>query len=294
MTNEIELYQKISDPISAIQKMGQWFASSGMFGADSESKGAVLAMACLTERRSPLDIIRTYHIVDGKLSKKAMAALAEFRNAGGKHRWSATGEDGVKATGEFTFEGQTLTVSFSMEDAKKQGLVKPNSAWLKTPGNMLRARVSSNAIGMLCPEIFAGGDVEEESPDPKQIILAPSVASSVAAAPKPESGHVVDAEVVPESEKAQAASPASKPISTASKTAAPSNSELPTDLVDKIEAIIPSELAASAVAFMAAKGMIRPGDTHLNLPVERANAIIANPTGFLNRVKEFAAKPATV
>lgn len=167
---EIQLYTKLNDPISAIEKLGLMFAKSGMFGCERTEQGQVLAMICLAEMKSPTAIVRDYHIIDGKLSKKSLAALADFRVAGGKHKWIKTGDEAAKdedkeAIGEFEFQGNKLTVKFSMSDAKKAMLVRPKSAWDKQPANMLRARVVSNAVAMLAPEIYAG-DAGENEPQP--------------------------------------------------------------------------------------------------------------------------------
>lgn len=166
---EIQLYSKLNDPLSAITQLGNMFAKSGMFGCDRAEQGQVLAMICLAEMKSPTAIVRDYHIIEGKLSKKALAALADFRNAGGRHKWIKTGDEGKdderEAVGEFEFQGNKLTVKFSMADAKKAMLIRPRSAWDKQPANMLRARVISNAVAMLAPEIYAGDESNDE-PEP--------------------------------------------------------------------------------------------------------------------------------
>lgn len=174
---EIQLYTKLNDPISAIEKLGLMFAKSGMFGCERTEQGQVLAMICLAEMKSPTAIVRDYHIIDGKLSKKSLAALADFRGAGGKHKWIQTGDEAAndsdkEAIGEFEFQGNKLMVKFSMADAKKAMLFRPRSAWEKQPANMLRARVISNAVAMLAPEIYAGDAGEDESqPAQKEIVL---------------------------------------------------------------------------------------------------------------------------
>lgn len=175
---EIQLYTKLNDPISAIEKLGLMFAKSGMFGCERTEQGQVLAMICLAEMKSPTAIVRDYHIIDGKLSKKSLAALADFRSAGGKHKWIQTGDEAAndadkEAIGEFEFQGNKLTVKFSMADAKKAMLFRPRSAWEKQPANMLRARVISNAVAMLAPEIYAGDAGEDESQPAAKTINIP-------------------------------------------------------------------------------------------------------------------------
>ena len=201
---EIQLYSKLNDPISAIEKLGLMFAKSGMFGCDRTEQGQVLAMSCLAEMKSPTTIVRDYHIIDGKLAKKSLAALADFRGAGGKHKWIQTGDEAAndadkEAVGEFEFQGNKLTVKFSMADAKKAMLFRPRSAWEKQPANMLRARVISNAVAMLAPEIYAGdaGEDEQQSQPAKEIVLPKTdvVSQPVTVDPTPKPEPVtVDAE----------------------------------------------------------------------------------------------------
>ncbi len=198
MSQEITLYNRIQDPIEAAIKLGKPYAL--MFGLSNEAQGVFLALAAFAENKTPFDIVRTYDIVDGKLRKKALAIYAEFRAKGGKVRWINTGNDGQKATAEFTFEGNSVTDSFTIEDAKKQFLLRPNSAWTKTPGNMLRARLLSNVVAMLCPEIVAGvsGNPEDESEtdaEPKALLPTQPVAdpkpaqvTSVTTVPPPSAG----------------------------------------------------------------------------------------------------------
>ena len=159
----------MNDPLGAVEKLGDWMAKSGLFGCEKAEQGRVLAMICMTERKSPTAILRTYHLVGGKLSKKAMAAFAEFRRAGGKVRWIQTGDEpnAKEASAVFTWEGNDTTWSYSLDDATRAGLVRPNSGWVLRPGNMLRSKVISNALGALAPEIFAGEDESDIQDRPR-------------------------------------------------------------------------------------------------------------------------------
>lgn len=168
MSNEIQLYSKISqlaDPLGAVKVLGEMFSKSGLFGVQKTEQGHILALACIAENKSPFEICRTYHIVEGNISKKALAQLAEFRAAGGKHKWKMSGdeiyekanEDQRKAVGIFTDrEGNAVEYSYSIADAKQENIYRSGSRWTKRPGNMLRARCVTNALGMLMPEIVAG------------------------------------------------------------------------------------------------------------------------------------------
>lgn len=181
---QIELYSKIQNA-SDIEKIGMALGKSGMFGVEKSEAGIVILMTCALEQITPLQFCRTYDIIGGKPRKKAMAASAEFIAKGAKIQWLSLGDDvkrnasGLPISGEarakITFETQTLEFSFSIEQAVKCGLVKPNSNWDKTPGNMLRARVCSNAIGVMCPSIYAGATDDDiyEPAVPASLNLAP-------------------------------------------------------------------------------------------------------------------------
>jgi len=183
-----------------------------MFGCSNEAQGRVLALACIAERKNPLELVRTYHIIDGKLSMRADAMLAEFRKLGGKVRWTATGDDGKEAKAIFSFEDVDTEIGYSIEDAKRAGLVKDKSAWVKDPGAMLRARVTSKAVRMLAPEIVAGYYTPEEIDDVADgrdakaavVVDAESIAKAAATRAKKngkanadtKAGDVIDAEFV--------------------------------------------------------------------------------------------------
>jgi hypothetical protein len=157
--------QSIESMVQAAEVLGKAFAMSGLFGCSKVEQGIVLAMHCLMERKSPLEIMAEYHIVEGKLSMKADAMLAKLSVNGGQFKWVKTGEDGKEAHLWIKYKEREDTVPFTMADAIKQGIVKSGSAWQKTPGAMLRARCTSKAMRMLAPELVSGTYVPEEVQD---------------------------------------------------------------------------------------------------------------------------------
>lgn len=175
--SQLSVYDKV-DPLGFIEAMGKAFSQSGVCGCKTEADGKVLALACMLKRQDPFEIDSRYHRVNGRLSLKADVMLADFRKAGGKFKWIKTGDDGQEAAIELTFDGNTITSRFTIEDAKRAGLLKAGGNWEKTPGNMLRARATSNGIRMVAPEVSAGVYTAEEVSD-----FAPEVTQ--AAAPTP-------------------------------------------------------------------------------------------------------------
>ncbi len=155
---------RISDPVTAVEKMGDWFARSGMFGCEKPEQGMILALAAICERKSPLEIADTYHLVGGQLTMKSRAQLAKYRQRGGKVKWIKSNDNVCDA--DWTFEGETTRVGFTRKEAESMGLIRKGSGWEKAPAEMLRARCTTRAITMLCPEILVGGGIEDEAPAP--------------------------------------------------------------------------------------------------------------------------------
>jgi len=238
----MSIYDRI-DPMAYIERFGKVYWVTGAGGAKTKEEGELLALACLCERKTIFDINREFHLMDGKLSMRADAMLAKFRQIGGKHKWIKTGDDGLEASCDFTFDGQVTQVKFTIEDAKRAGLVKEKGNWIKTPGSMLRARVISNAIRMIAPEVVAGYYTPEENEDvAAERGVAPAVTAETAAAVKkrgkelrgeataatgttattsPATGDVVDAEftVAQEAKTEAAAQTSPAPETTATATA---------------------------------------------------------------------------
>ena len=187
-SNGLAIYDRV-DPMTFIDTFGKVFAMTGAGGADTVAKGQLLALACLCRRQDIFQVSSTYHLIGGKLSMKSDVMLAKFRQAGGKHQWIKDGSDGFIATAIFTFEGNSTTVSYSIEDAKRADLLagpgkKPGN-WEKNPAAMLRARVVSSGVRMLAPEVLEGSYCPEELEDEPQqsvqatVTQAPSAASVV-------------------------------------------------------------------------------------------------------------------
>jgi len=160
--NEIQIYDKI-DTVNGVAQLGEWFAKSGMFGCTKVEQGNILALQCLAERKTPLDMARTYHIIEGKLSKRSDAILADYRKAGGKVKWIKF--DDKEARAIFSFEDNEIEVYYTINDARKAGLIKPRSGWETHPADMLRSRLISKTVRMLAPETIAGQYTPEELQD---------------------------------------------------------------------------------------------------------------------------------
>jgi hypothetical protein len=179
------MYDHLTDPINAIEKMGEWIASSGMLGCTKVEQGKLIAWQCAAEKKTPFDFKREYHIIGGSLSMRSDAMLAGYRARGGKVLWKQF--DSKAAIAVWKYDGNECEISFTEADAKIAGLLpaKPGSGWAKDPSAMLRARCISKAIRMLAPEVVAGiytpEETEDFSPAPTEVAVAPTPSFDIVA-----------------------------------------------------------------------------------------------------------------
>jgi len=163
-----EIYAKIDNPLQAITELGNLFHKSQIMGINTPGDGAVLALTCMCDGITPLEFAKTYHIINGRPSMRADMMAAKFRGAGGKVTWINLGDDGKLAEATFDFEGQSMPIRYTIEDAKNvvgDKLDKADSNWRKDRGAMLRARLITKAIRILAPELIAGVYTPEELED---------------------------------------------------------------------------------------------------------------------------------
>lgn len=154
------LYEKLNqspaEALKFVDQIGQSLVGFG--GIANPNQGKVVALVCLTEGIPITGFAKKYHLMEkGKLQHTSVYLHAEMIAQGWKVKWLKDGSNG-EASAQFTNvdEGVDQAVSFSMEDAKRAKLVKPDGGWEKQPANMLRARVISNACVMLAPGIISG------------------------------------------------------------------------------------------------------------------------------------------
>lgn len=165
MNRQIHVYDRIP-PITFIDRFGKIFAMTKAGGCKTEQEGQLMALACLTERKTIFQIAKRYHLMDGKLVTKSEAMLSDFKKKGGKVEWIKDGTDGQSATLKLTgADGVTQTYTFTIDMARSAGYVKDGSNWKKRPDQMLRARCTTDLMRMQWPEISDGDYTEDEIED---------------------------------------------------------------------------------------------------------------------------------
>jgi hypothetical protein len=176
-------YLDLVSNYGAITELGKNIAKSGMFGCQTIDQGVVIAADCFLSNVSLMEYARRNKIVNGKPFKQYDSMLAEFHERGGDSNLiSKTPE---LASIELEFRGTKKTFSISWEDAQQETFpylgkegdivaklvrgdkpeLKPKYARPRSRAIMLFARVVSDAIRTMCPEVNYGVYTAEEIDD---------------------------------------------------------------------------------------------------------------------------------
>ena len=159
----LEVYDRIADPMLAIKTLGQSIFRSGIFGVDKVEQGEILAMQCLTEKKSPLELARTYHFIQGQLAIRTDALLAKFNLIGGQVTWITRTDTLVEA--EFAKGQSKARITASIEEYTANGTALGKENWKKWPRRMLTARAISEGVRLIAPECCFGVAVSDEAID---------------------------------------------------------------------------------------------------------------------------------
>lgn len=141
-----------------IQGMAEALAQSSLVPGSYRGKPANIVLAALAGRPfgwEPTMSMRSFHIIDGSPSMRPETQLALVRQAG--HSVTGeTGPTGARVTGTRRDTGDTMTVSFTLEDAKRAGLLGRKGPWQQFPQSMCWARALSQLCRMLFPDVLLG------------------------------------------------------------------------------------------------------------------------------------------
>jgi hypothetical protein len=226
------IYDKISDPMAFVDKLGVTLYNSKMFGCANADMGKALAFMFAVKRIDPFDFRRRHHIIGGNVSMSSEAMLADFRQKlGGSHKIVTRSPE--CASVELTLGKQKQLFTFTLAEAIAEDYVytsdanngkvakklptgevnplawKDNWSTPRRRTQMLWARCVSDAVGAMAPEICGGHLTPEE-------LGAVPVGSVNVESPTPpvgvkEDGEIIDAEYTVV-ETPAATAPASAPV----------------------------------------------------------------------------------
>ena len=114
----------------------------------------------------PMQAINSLNVIKGKVSMSVEMMKAVVMGSG-LCEYALDDTNPQKCTVRIKRKGSPADVvrEFSIEDARKAGLVKPNSPWITYPSRMVYARAMGFALRDVFPDVLAGIVSEEEAAD---------------------------------------------------------------------------------------------------------------------------------
>lgn len=165
-----------------IDSLGESIQKSGIFGCQNHHQGKVFALEAMTG--TMLRMANQYHVFpSGRLTRKADDMLAGFNECGGEYRILQRDENAVSIS--MTIGDQTVEFGLTWDDAQKEPFVyqgkesdiiaklakgeipplKPKYATPHSRMQMLWARLVSDAVRAIAPQVAAGRYTPEEMED---------------------------------------------------------------------------------------------------------------------------------
>ena len=194
-----ERNQRLDD----LARLGQWLSWAEADQPDERSRGASAALRLYYASELGLSAMAAAElsIIKGRLVVGAVLLRALARRAG--YRVTRLTGDGQVCVARITDTrtGELLgEAEFTLEDAKRAGLVRAGSAWTTHPARMLWARASKNVIADFAPEVLLGMVLDDEVAEADRLPTgsqdAAPAASETSRAPSPPADEVDDADVV--------------------------------------------------------------------------------------------------
>lgn len=109
-------------------------------------------------------------IISGKVEVAARTMSAMIRRGGHSIREVTSTDTECTLTGTRRDNGDTITVTYTIQDAQKAGLVRSGGGWTKFPSDMLFARALSRLARRLFSDVIGMAYIEGEIKDAQEPI----------------------------------------------------------------------------------------------------------------------------
>ena len=162
MTTELAVRRVTPDVISMVMQLAPTFKDSRLFGVATEAQAAVI---CLKGYELGLSLTASFEliqVIENKPTLSPRGALALILNSpelAGLDIKDEVDNKGVPSACAVTMKrrnGFGYTARFSMDDARRAGLVKAGSGWEKYPAQMLKWRACGYCADVVFPDVIGG------------------------------------------------------------------------------------------------------------------------------------------
>lgn len=201
-------------PLSDMQQMAKIGVESNFFGIKKPTEAMALMLIAQAEGKHPATVFSQYHVIQGRPALKADFMLARFQQAGGSVQWTERTDKACAATFAHP-QGGKCDIRWTLDDAKRAGLLNGKSNWNQYPRQMLSARVVSEGVRAVFPGVLGGFYTPEEVSQFEPVAAAPAQYTRPEPQPtlltdEPIEAEVIDVEPVRVEPKAPARKP--KPV----------------------------------------------------------------------------------
>lgn len=155
---------RLAPELDRLARLGSWLAAAEIENPTGEQRGAAAALRMAYAESLGLSLLAASElsIIRGRLvvSAQLLRALADE----GGYRIVRAESTEETCTAELWRGDEKLgEATFTLNDAKRAGLIRDRSAWTTHPARMLWARASANVIKDFAPAVALGLVTEEEA-----------------------------------------------------------------------------------------------------------------------------------
>lgn len=161
--NELTVRRELTPSTwNMIQAAAPVIHESRLFGMNGKEQAAAIMLKGYELGLGLAASFEFIHVIQGKPAINPRGALALIQQsplcAGIKITDNVDGKGNPESCTVWMkrTNGYEYTVTFSMADAEKAGLVKPDSGWTKYPANMLRWRAVGFCADVVFPDVIGG------------------------------------------------------------------------------------------------------------------------------------------
>lgn len=166
MTNQLTEYKAPSmipseHEMAVFKTMAMQAVDSKMYKGVGDQAGVMMIMLAARELGIPpvTALNGGINIIQGKVELSARMMNALMRKNGINIEVKESTDEKCVLVGH---RGSPTMVSYSIEDARRAGLVKPGGGWTKNPKDMCFARAISRLARQIAPDLIGGCYVEGE------------------------------------------------------------------------------------------------------------------------------------
>jgi len=145
-------------------KIAKYAFASKLFGAYGTPQGVLMMILAGREMGiATMHSLRAFDVIDGKPALKADAIRAIVLQSGKAEYFRNTERTAERATFVGKRKGDPeIALSYTIDEARQAGLLKPGSGWTKNPADMLVARASGKLARLIWPDVIHGIYAREE------------------------------------------------------------------------------------------------------------------------------------